>query len=198
MQCKHHPDREAVHFCTNCKIPLCGDCAEEEKPGNYFCFECAMLHSVSEVGTTLKDKREKSAKKKEKEKKKWGSFQYFLVVAGAIILGMWGYIIFGGEEVPASRVNFGNQPRILLFMVDGAIKRFAEDERQKYPEKITDLIPKYLTLAKDDFAHINNLSYVRSDGAGYRLSLKRPRPGQMNIIITPQGIQYEPPSREEG
>jgi hypothetical protein len=157
-----------------------------------------MVQSVSQVGTSLKDKREKSAKKKEKEKKKWGPFQYFLTVSGVLILSMWGFIIFGGQEVPTSRVDFKNQPRILMFMVDGAIKRFADDERQKYPEKLTDLIPKYLNMTKVDLAHLKTLLYVRNKEAGYRLSLKTTKPGQMNVIITPQGIQYEPSSREGG
>lgn len=198
MQCKHHPDREAEHFCASCGISLCSDCAEEQKSGKYYCFQCAMVQSVSEVGTSLKDKREKSAKKKEKEKKKWGPFQYFLIVAGVLTLSMWGFVLFGGQEVPVSRMDFGNQPRILLFMVDGAIRRFADDERRKYPEKITDLIPKYLSLAKSDLVYLNTLLYVRNEEAGYRLSLKTAKSGQMNIIITPQGIQYEPPAREGG
>ena len=148
MQCKHHPDREAEHSCASCGIPLCGDCAEEQKSGNYYCFQCAMVQSVSEVGTSLKDKREKSAEKKKKEKKKWGPFHYFLVVSGVLIVSMWGFILFGGPEVPTGRVDFKNQPRILMFMVDGAIKRFADDEGQEYPEKLTDLIPKYLNMTK--------------------------------------------------
>jgi len=171
---------------------------EEEKPGKYFCFQCAMVQSVSQVGTSLKDKREKSAKKKGKEKKKWVPFQYFLVVSGVMIVSMWGFILFGGQEVPASRMDFKNQPRILMFMVDGAIKRFADDEKLKYPEKLTDLIPKYLNMGKVDLAHLETLLYVRSNEAGYRLSLKTRKPGQMNIVITQQGIQYEPSSREGG
>jgi hypothetical protein len=157
-----------------------------------------MVQSVSQVGTSLKDKREKSAKKKEKEQKKWGSFQYFLVVSGILILSMWGFVLFGGQEVPTRRMDFGNQPRILMFMVDGAIKRFADDGTLKYPEKLTDLIPKYLNMAKVDLAHLETLLYVRSNETGYRLSLKTLKPGQMNIVITPQGIQYEPSSREGG
>jgi len=200
MQCKHHPDRQAEHFCASCGIPLCGDCAEEEKPGNYLCFQCAMLHSVSEVGTTLKDKREKSAKKKEKEKekKKWGAFQYFLVVSGVLILAMWGYVFFGAKEVPASRIDFKNQPRILLFMVDGAIKRFAYYKENTYPERITDLIPKYLNMAKVDLTHLGNLSYQRDPVVGYRLSLKNPRKGQMSISISAQGIEYGSSEGEGG
>lgn len=198
MRCKHHPDRDAEHFCAVCGIPLCGDCAEEGKPGNYYCFQCAMVQSVSEVGTTLKDKRERSAKKKEKESKKWGPFQYFLVVSGILILSMWGYIIFGGQEVPANRVDFKNQPRILLFMVDGAIKRFAIYEENTYPENLTDLIPKYLDPATVDLAHLNTLSYQRDANVGYRLSFKKPKDGQMGITITSKGIQYGSSSGEGG
>jgi hypothetical protein len=198
MQCKHHPDRESEHSCASCGIPLCGDCAEEGKPGNYYCFQCAMVQSVSQVGTSLKDKREKSAKKKEKEQKKWGSFQYFLVVSGVLIVSMWGYIFFGGQEVPASRIDYKNQPRILLFMVDGAIKRFANYEGKIYPEKLTDLIPKYLDIVKVDLAHLNSLSYQRDARVGYRLTLKNPKERRMDISITPQGIQYGSSSGEGG
>ena len=198
MQCKHHPDRDAEHSCASCGIPLCGDCAEEGKPGNYYCFQCAMVQSVSAVGTTLKDKREKSAKKKEKEQKKWGPFQYFLVVSGVVIVSMWGFVLFGAQEVPASRMDFKNRPRILLFMVDGALKRFAHYQGNKYPEKLTDLIPKYLNMAKVDLAHLNTLSYRRDTKVGYRLSLKNPKGEQMSISISPQGIEYGPSSGEGG
>jgi hypothetical protein len=111
---------------------------------------------------------------------------------------MWGYIILGGQEVSSSKADFANQPRILLFMVDGAIKRFAHYEGNKYPEKITDLIPKYLTLATADFAHLNILSYQRDAQEGYRLSLKKPKEGQMGVSITPQGIKYGSSSGEGG
>jgi hypothetical protein len=199
MQCKYHPNREAKQYCASCGIPLCDDCAEEQKSGKYFCFQCAMLRSVSEVGTSLKDKRERSAKKKEaKERKRWGAFQYFLMASGVLILSMWGYIIFGSQEVPASKVDFSNQPRILLFMVDGALKRFAYYEGNRYPEKITDLIPKYLNISRDDLPHLNLLSYRRDSKVGYLLSLKNLRGPGINILISPQGIQYETPPGERG
>jgi hypothetical protein len=67
MQCKHHPDKAAEVFCTSCNAPLCRECAEESRPGQYYCFECAMLHSISQVGTSIKDRRERGAEKKEKE-----------------------------------------------------------------------------------------------------------------------------------
>lgn len=59
MQCKCHPDRVAEVFCTSCNAPLCTECAEETTAGQFYCYECAMLHSVSEAGISIRDKREK-------------------------------------------------------------------------------------------------------------------------------------------
>ena len=64
MQCKNHPIRRAVQFCANCGAALCRDCVEEVEPGEYCCFECAMIHSVSKIGTSLTDKRKKAAEKR--------------------------------------------------------------------------------------------------------------------------------------
>ena len=83
-------------------------------------------------------------------------------------------------------------------MVDGALKRFAYYEGNKYPEKITDLIPKYLNIARADLPHLNLLSYRRDSKVGYLLSLKNHRGPGINISISPQGIQYESPPGEGG
>jgi hypothetical protein len=200
MRCKNHPDRQAEHFCASCGIPLCGECAEESKPGEFTCFQCALRTSVSDVGVSIKDKREKQAEKKEKkeEKKKWTPFRYFVVASSVFILILWGIILFGGEKSPAGTADFVNQPRVLLFMVDGAIKRFAHNEDGKYPANLPDLVPKYLALSKQDIPHLNRLAYVRDAETGYRLSLASPKAGEMNIIISPKGIKYEPSSGAGG
>jgi hypothetical protein len=109
-----------------------------------------------------------------------------------MILVMWGVILFGGEKAPAGAADLGSQPRVLLFMVDGALKRFAHYEGKPYPPQLTDLIPKYLPLRKDDIALLDKVSYTRDPSLGYRLSLAKPKPGDMNIIISPKGVRYEP------
>lgn len=191
MQCKYHPDRAAEHFCSGCRVPLCAECAEETKPGEFYCFQCAMLASVSAVGTTIKGKREKIAEQKAKEKKKRTPFHYFVAVSSVMILVMWGVILFGGQKAPAGAADLGNQPRVLLFMVDGALKRFAHYEGNKYPAQLVELIPKYLPLRKEDISLIDMVSYTRDQSLGYRLSLVKPKPGDMNIIISPKGVRYE-------
>jgi hypothetical protein len=197
MYCKHHPDRPAKHFCAGCGISLCEDCAEETKPGEFLCFQCAMLVSVSAAGTTVKGKKERLSDKKERHKsrKKWTPFRYFVLISSVMILVMWGVILFGGQKAPAGAADLAGQPRILLFMVDGAIKRFAHYEGGRYPAGLTDLLPKYLSLRKDELPLLDSLSYARDFQLGYRLSLAKPKPGEMNLIISPKGIQYETPVR---
>lgn len=194
MQCKYHPERKAEFFCASCNAPLCKECAEEVKPGKYLCFQCAMIQSVSEIGTSIKEKREQEEKKK---KKRWGPFRYFVIVSSVLILVMWGYIIFGGQELPATiaTVDYGKQGRVLLFMVDGAIKRYAHYEGNKYPDPLTDLIPRYLSLEVK--LHLEKQLLYQSDPkVGYRLSLASPEPGEMNLILTSKGVEYTAPSEE--
>jgi hypothetical protein len=152
-----------------------------------------MLNSVSAVGTTIKDKAEKSAEKRDKdrEKKKWTPFRYFVGLSSILILVMWGVILFGGEKAPSGSADLTSQPRVLLFMVDGAIRRYAQNEGDRYPATLKDLVPKYLAMAEKDRARLNILKYRRDPQVGYSLSLAQPEPGKMNIIISPQGISYE-------
>lgn len=196
MQCKYHPSRPAEFYCAGCNAPLCKECAEEVGAGQYYCFQCAMIHSVSEVGTSMKDKLEKEEDKKRKKKKKWGPFQYFVIVASVLVLVMWGVIIFGGQKAPTRTTDFAKKGRVLLFMVDGALKRYAHYKENRYPEKLSDLIPKYISLRKDELFHFDKLSYKRDPKTGYRLSMARSKPGEMNIILSPKGIEYTQPSSE--
>lgn len=194
MYCKNHPNREAENICKGCGIPICTDCAEESKPGEYYCFQCAMLYSVSDAGTAIVDKkvdrREKAAEKLEK-KKKWGPFYYFVFVSLALILVMWGVIIFGGKKAPSREMDYAKNQRVFIFMVDSAVKRYAHYEGKKYPKELPDIIPKYLSLREDQLHYLDIVSYERDPEEGYRLSLTNPKPGEMNIIIFPKGIKYE-------
>jgi len=196
MECRYHPEEKAQFFCASCGAPLCKECAEEVRPNYYLCFQCAMIQSVSEVGASIQEKREKGEKRR--EGKRWGPFQYFLIVSSVLFLVMWGVVIFGGPAAPprTAVVDFTKKGRVLLFMVDGAIKRYAHYEGNKYPEQLTDLIPKYISLRGNEALNLRRLSYQRDLVVGYRLSLVKPNPGQMNVILTPKGIEYTPPSNE--
>jgi len=191
MKCKNHPKKDAVQFCASCGVPICEDCIEEPSPGQYFCFQCAMLQTVSVVGTSLSDKRSKSEQKKITRKKPWGPFQYFLIVSSVLLAVMWGVILFGGQKAPGRKIDFASQERVFLFLVDSSIKKYAHYEGNKYPEKLTDLVPKYLRLSDEDVIQLNLFKYIKDPQIGYQLSLAKPKQGEMNIIISPKGIRYE-------
>lgn len=192
MKCKNHPDREAEHYCETCGIPICNSCAEEPNPGQFYCFQCAMLQTVSVMGSSLVDKREKASEKKLQKKKEWGPFHYFVIVSSVLIAVMWGVILFGGpEKSPGKKIDFAKQGRVFLFMVNSSIKRYYFYEGNKYPAKLTELVPKYLPISKEDLPELNRLIYRKESDSDYSLSLANPKPGQMNIIITPEEIRYE-------
>jgi hypothetical protein len=197
MQCKHHPHKTAEYICAVCNAPLCGECVEEVKPGVYACFQCAMLQSVSEVGSELANKHETAVEKETKKKKRWGPFRYFALVSSVLILVMWGVILFGGKPAPTTAgltLEKGKAGRVLLFLVDSALKRYAHYEGNRFPESLSDLAPKYLQLKESQIPYLNRLSYVRDPNpqVGYRLSLADQGKGEMKIILSLSGIQQAP------
>ncbi len=191
MYCKFHPEKIAVQFCNSCGAPLCEDCAEEVRPGVYTCFQCAMLHSVSEVGSTLSEKHFK-ARGKKKKRRKWGAFEYFLVVSSVLVVIMWGFILFGGQPAPKAKTQVAKSGRVLLFLVDGALKRYAYYEGNRYPESLYELIPRYLNFGKSAETYLSKLLYSTDPVVGYRLSLVYPEKGKMNLVLTAKGIEYLP------
>ena len=192
MKCTNHSNREAKHLCASCGIPLCDDCVEEPKPGQFFCFQCAMVQAVSGAGTSLKDKREKASHKKIEKKEPWGPFHYFVTLSSVLIVVLWGVILFGGpESVSGSNINYEKDKRVFLFMVDNSIKRYAHYQNKEYPSTLSALVPKYLRLKEEDIIQLNRFSYRLDPQKGYELSYAHPKPGEMNIIISPKGIRYE-------
>jgi hypothetical protein len=194
MNCKYHPDRKAESFCTSCNAPLCSECVERGASGEPYCYECAMLHSLTAVGTSLKKRKSRGEKRKQQEKKRWGPFGYFVIVSTVLIAVMWGVIIFGGKPSPQRSADFSKKGRVLLFMVDGALKRYAHYEKDMYPIQLSELVPRYLSLQKEEIGYLEKLSYKRDPKLGYRLSIAKPQAGEINVILTPQGLEYSVPS----
>ena len=198
MKCKNHPDREAAQICSSCNIPICDSCAEEVSPGQFFCFNCAMLQTVSTVGSSIASKRAKGAEGRSKKKKQLGPFHYFVIASCVLISVMWAIIIFGGEKSPGKKIDYAKQERVFLFMVDSALKRYYNYEKNTYPQYLSDLIPKYLSMAKEDTHFLGMLSYEKDNNTGYHLSLANPKPGSLGIILSPQGIKYKGAAPKEG
>lgn len=191
MKCKHHPNRDAEHYCASCGIPICPDCTEEVKPGEFYCFQCAMFQTVTGVGSSLKEKRAKAVEKKAVKRLKLGPFHYFLIMCSVMIVVMWGVILFGGEKPIGKTLDVDANPRVFLFMVDSAVKRYYHYVGNKYPEELTGLVPRYLSLNNESIIHLNRLAYQKDVDKGYLLSFVKSQPGEMKITMSAKGITYK-------
>jgi hypothetical protein len=150
-----------------------------------------MFQTVSGVGSSLKEKREKSVEKKAGKKLELGPFHYFLIMCSVMIVVMWGVILFGGEKPLGKPLDVDANPRVFLFMVDSAVKRYHHYEGNQYPEKLSDLVPKYLPLNKESINHLNRLDYQKDSDKGYLLSFVKSEPGEMKITMSARGITYK-------
>jgi hypothetical protein len=149
-----------------------------------------MQQSVSEAGHSLTEKQEKVVRKESRKEKKWGPFDLFLTASSLLILVMWGVIIFGGYPAPAGAGKVVKDGRVLQFIVDGAIRCYAHYEGDTYPQELSDLVPRYMYLEESEIFNLKNLSYERDPEKGYRLSLRNPKKGETNVIISSKGIEY--------
>jgi hypothetical protein len=113
-----------------------------------------------------------------------------MIVSGVLILVMWGVILFGGQPAPKRTAEYTKKGRVFLFMVNGALKRYAHYEGDKYPGQLLDLVPKYLDLRDAEIMNLKKLTYALDAGTGYRLSLAEPHRGEMNLVLTSKGVLY--------
>ena len=127
-------------------------------------------------------------------KKHWGAFHISLLISATLIIAMWGLIIRGGEPPPPKTAPVVERPTVLLFLIDTALRRYAHYEERGYPERLSDLHPKYVPLRQEELSSLERFSYSADPAEGYRLGLIDRRTGYVTIVLSPQGIVYTLPS----
>ena len=125
----------------------------------------------------------------ENQKKKWDPYRYFLIGSLTLILMMCVVIFFGGRTAPQSAAEIASNGRVFLFMVDGALKRYAHYEGNVYPERLPDLVSQYLAFKDSEIFHLEKLTYERDPYAGYRLSLVNPSNSETKMFLSAKGIE---------
>jgi hypothetical protein len=132
--------------------------------------------------------RLRSKKRKQNQKNNWGLFHLYVLVSAALIIAMWGVIIRGGEPPPARTLHVVERPKVCLFLVNGAIRRYTHYEGRGYPARLSELPPRYLPIPKEKLSCLDTLSYSTDPSGGYRLTLTDPSTGDVIITLSPQGI----------
>ena len=95
MKCAYHADKTATAECSQCRKPLCEQCAIPEGDGSFICSRCIALKAAQEAGEGI-DRRleEKESKKQEQEAKKkkkskmWVVCQWVILAACIAIIAI--------------------------------------------------------------------------------------------------------------
>jgi hypothetical protein len=93
MQCAYHSDKTATAQCSQCRKPLCEQCAIPEGNGSFICSQCvagkAAREAVEGIDRRIEEKeskRQKQEAKKKKKNKMWVVCQWVILAACIAII----------------------------------------------------------------------------------------------------------------
>jgi hypothetical protein len=86
MKCSYHPEKDATARCSQCRKPLCDECAIPERGKAFICSRCAAMKAAQEAVEGI-DQRldEKESKKQEQDLRKKRKSKIWVVSRWAIL-----------------------------------------------------------------------------------------------------------------
>lgn len=95
MKCSFHPNTEAATQCSQCKKPLCDQCAISKGNNSYICSRCVALKAardaVEGIDQRLEDKESEAQLEEARKKKKsmiWVVFQWAILIVCISIIAI--------------------------------------------------------------------------------------------------------------
>lgn len=65
MNCHYHPDRKADAHCSECRKPLCDQCAIPQKDGAKICSRCIAINAANEASEGINQRLDEKALREE-------------------------------------------------------------------------------------------------------------------------------------
>ncbi len=172
MKCTYHPQKEAVNKCSMCKKPLCAECGEQEAGANVLCTRCAALSAAQAAVIGEEERQTKQEEKRitaAKKRKKPHAGMIAVLIAAAIVLLANVYMYIGPGAPVLDEFDPGKHPVLAADLINDGIEDYAEDHGGQFPEKLTDLLEKYLPYEKITPAVLDIFSYTRFSPTSYEL-----------------------------
>jgi len=156
MKCIYHPDKDAIVQCSRCRSPLCEQCAIPEGNESFICRRCAALKAGQDAHEASKDAceeinqhlEEKEYKRQIEEAKK-KRLPYLMRLAlislavGIIIVNL--FLYFGSSIPELKEFTASEQPVVTAIIIDEAIRDYAEDHGGNFPQRLDELLGKYIS-----------------------------------------------------
>ena len=196
MKCENHSDRIAAQRCQNCSTPLCDQCAINMENGSVMCDRCSLLSILKQQHQESQDKllakKEYRLRIAEKNKRqvfirKTVLYTFVLVVAFVSLRA------FHQRNMPKNEeINLSEHTDVMLYILDQAINDFIQDSSGELPNRLTDLIGRYLPAKKVGRHTLAKFSYEKGTPPSYRLQLKRNIDDPMaGMVFTDEGLELE-------
>jgi len=177
MKCAYHPQKEAVTKCSQCRKPLCNECAASGKDREVVCSHCAILLSAQDASFGVDDRREEREDKRQaleaKGKKKSRVFLLVVISFAVVVLIANLYFYLKSPDIPdAKRFDPFEDLELTAALINDAVIDYANDHGGKFPEKLDNIPGKYMPSEKITSSVLEKFSYTRSSPRSYELRVK--------------------------
>ncbi len=205
VKCFVHPDQDAIYDCAYCGKAICGDCMRfvEDEDGTVICSECtteAVLEISSEdfekdvIEKVELQKRVRSLSKMRVEDVMNIWLLGLLVVFGAVNAYINHYLSLSvpGIQMTDKVIQTAGDPTLEFSMFLNGIFAYAADHSGRYPEKLNDLYPDYVSKAAPTILSTKeSYSYAADRKNGFVLNCTvADRFGYKKMYATREGVVH--------
>ena len=196
MICENHPDRVAATRCLNCNNPLCDQCAIFMEDGSIMCDRCSLLAILQQKHKTSRDKlvaRKEKRSIQEARKRRWAHIQKYIPLVLVFVLSSLILIFFQRGYLPINQeVALSEHPDALFIIIDEAIQAYSGDHEGLVPDRLVDLLGKYLPSKKVRKINLRKFSYAKNSPHSYKLIMKQALNNPVSdMIITENGFELK-------
>ena len=196
MKCENHSDRIASQSCQNCNTSLCDPCAIYMENGSVMCDRCSLLAILKQQHQGTEDKlfAKKEYRLKVTEKRKRQDFiRKTVLYTFVLVVAFVSLRVFHQLNMPKNEeINLSEHTDVMLYILDQAIHDYIQDNSGELPNRLADLIGRYLPAEKVDRRTLAGFSYEKGTPPSYRLRLKPNIDDPMaGIVFTDEGFEFE-------
>jgi len=178
MKCINHPDKDATTQCLVCKTPLCDDCAIPVESGGFKCTNCTLRTTIEEMSQIRKEKRKGKELKRvdqgEAKKRKRLYRRILIPISLGIVIGIVELFLYFGSSIPESEKFIASEePTVTAIIIDAAIRDYAQGHGGNFPQRLDELLGKYISPDKITPRDLEDFHYRRISPRSYELRPKK-------------------------
>lgn len=192
MRCAYHPDRNAVAECSQCKRPLCEECAAADKGAKLpVCGRCLILTAAEDAAQVLDERKEKREERRRamdlKGRRKKRLLPILTAALAAVVLATNLFLYLSSEDLPAEPFDPSRDPILTATLINIAIQDYAQAHAGQFPQSLLELREgDYLPSEKMTEVVFKGFSYTRSSPHAYELRIREEAGGDFSDIVFTQ------------